>query len=158
MQTTFETRIVDNDPKGLSGRGTVFRFTIFVNKSRYHRTEDWIEYSLMDIIENKIDLEGFKQPFKESQKAFDAEETERAKQASNQAKEQRKASVESNEVLDEIIQKVIDENEKIVVQYRSGKEKSLNALVGLVLKEMKARQVEVKDSAFVVSTILKERL
>ena len=154
MQTTFETRIVDNDPKGENGRGTVFRFTVFVN----YVIETLIEYSLLDIVSGKVDLEAIKKPFREDQKEFDTLEAERVKQASNQAKDKRKASVESNAVLDEIIQKAIDENEKVVVEYKSGKEKSLNALVGIVLKEMKARQVEVKDSAFAVSTILKERL
>ena len=157
MRTTFRTGILNNDPKGETGRGTQHWFEIHVVKDGKTSTERH-EYFIMDVIEKKFDVESIKRPYLEKQRAYDQDLDKHQKEAKQAAEVERKESVKSNPELDEIIDAAILANEKSVAEFRGGKEKALNAIVGFVMKEIKSRSIVVVDPAFTVSTLLKQRL
>ena len=157
MRTNFRTGILDIDPKGTTGRGTQFWLEINVIEDNKTSTERH-EYFLLDILEKKFDIDSIKRPYLERQRIYDQELDKQAKNAKLAAETERKESIKSNPELDTILDSAILANEKSVNEFRSGKEKALNAIVGFVMKEIKSKNIHIVDPAFTVSTLLKQRL
>lgn len=150
-------RVIDVDAKGTSGRGTLFRMeiTVYENGQRHYEEHD---YSLLDLIEKKVDLQAITAPFHERKRAYDRAQDEADKAEKKAAADERKQSVKADPALDEILTAAIAANPKPVEEFRSGKEKALNAVVGFVMKEIKAKGIQVADAAFTVNTLLKQKL
>lgn len=153
MTTSIVTGILDNDPKGLSGRGTQFwlEVTLSGETTRY-------EYFLLDVIEKKFDPSSVIAVAVKQMEA-DRKAQEAAEKAQKQETlQKREESITVSSELTEILSKVIAENERTVNEYKSGKEKAINSLVGMVIREVKARRIEVADGAFTITTLLKKSL
>lgn len=157
MRTSFISGILDNDPKGLTGRGTQYWFEVRVLEND-KETIDRHEYFLLDVLENKIDLAAIKSPYLERQRAYDKDEENKSKALKVKEEAKRKDSVKSDPELDLIMNSALEANPKAVEEFKSGKEKALNAIVGFVMKEIKAKNIQVVDPAFTVSTLLKQKL
>lgn len=157
MLTTINTRILDNDHKGESGRGTKYQLEISVKSGadQYHETHD---YFLKDLIEGSINLDQIKRPFKEQQRQFDDQQAQQSKQIKDNEAQERKDSVKSTPELDQLLDEAISANSRACLEYKDGKEKSINVIIGYVMKEIKKRNIKVNDAAFVVSTLLAEKL
>lgn len=153
MSNSIVGGILDNDPKGKSGRGTQFwlEVTIDGKLSRY-------EYFLLDVIEKKFDPSSV---IAEAVKHIEAERKaqEQAEKAQKQAAlQKREEAVVVSDALSAILKTVIANNPRPVTEYQSGKEKALNSLVGMVIKEVKAQGISVEDGAFTITTLLKKSL
>lgn len=157
MRTSFISGILHNDPKGLTGRGTQHWFEVRVLEND-KETIDRYEYFLLDVLENKIDLSEIKRPYLERQRAYDKDEENKSKELKVKEEAKRKDSVKSDPELDLILDAAVIANPKAVEEFKSGKEKALNAIVGFVMKEIKAKNMPVVDPAFTVSTLLKQKL
>jgi len=157
MQTSINLGILDNDPKGKSGRGTKFYMDIKVTERGKEPVNERYEYFLLDVIEKKIDLVAIRKPYFERQRAFDDEQERQEKDRKNQEKQQRSDAVKSNPELDAIIDVAIAGHPKAVAEFKSGKEKALNAIVGFIMKEIKAKNIEVVDAAFTINALLKKK-
>ena len=149
---SITTGIVDNDPRGLSTRGTKFWLEIVLNgvKTRH-------EYFLLDLLEKKFDLDAVLAEVRKQMDASRQQQEEVAAQAKKDELAKRAESVSCPPELQEIIHAVVANNAKAVSEYRSGKDKALNSLVGLVIKESKSRRLETID-AFTITTLLKKSL
>ena len=153
MNNSIESSILDNDPEGKSGRGTRFwlEVTINGNLSRY-------EYFLLDVIEKKFDLSSV---ISEALKHIEAErkaQEQAEKEQKQTVLQNREESVVISDALDAVLKSVIANNPRAVAEYQSGKEKALNSLVGLVIKEVKCKGISVEDGAFTITTLLKKSL
>lgn len=142
--------IVDNDPKG--GRGTRFWMTVTVGEKTDH-----YEYTLLDELEGKFNREAIIKPAREEAARLRKELESKEAAEKKAALEQRQAAVSIDPALDTIIDTVISNNSKVVSEYQSGKDKALNSLVGMVIKEVKQKNLPVVD-AFTITTALKKKL
>ena len=140
--------ILDNDHKGESGRGTLFYLDVTVGGKTTH-----YEYRLLDWLEGKFDRETVLRPAREENARLIKEQDAKDKIAKKEEFEQRHAKVLISPALDTIIDTVIIRNSKAVSEYQSGKDKALNSLVGMVIKETKNR-----FDAFSITTALKNKL
>ena len=156
MRTSFVTGILDNDGKGLLG-GTQHWLEIRVTENGETKV-DRHEYSIADVYSRKFSPAEIMKPYRERQSAYDRELDAQEKAQKANAKAARKDSVKSNPELDEILDASIAANPKAIAEFRSGKEKALNAVVGFVMKAIKERSIQVADPAFTVNTLLKQKL
>jgi Asp-tRNA(Asn)/Glu-tRNA(Gln) amidotransferase B subunit len=153
MSSSIVGGILDNDPKGKSGRGTQFWLEVTVN-GEFNR----YEYFLLDVLEKKFDPSSVIDAARKAM-AEERKEQEQAEKAMKQAAlQKREESVTVSDDLADILKTIIASNPRPVAEYQSGKEKALNSLVGLVIKEVKARGISVSDGAFTITTLLKKSL
>lgn len=135
------TRITDNDPKGFVG-GTQYNLTIT-------KDDEVIEehnYSTMDLVVGSFNPEIIKKKYVELNKMLSVE---RDKDLSESIKRMKSETLSSkmNVIDDQLIvaiRSVIASNERLVIQYRSGNEKVLNALVGQTMKQYKGDPLVIK--------------
>ena len=136
------TRITDNDPKGFVG-GTQYSLTIT-------KDDEVIEehnYSTMDLVISSFNPEIIKNKYVELNKMLSVE---RDKDLSESIKRMKSETLSSkmNVIDDQLIvaiRSVIASNERLVIQYRSGNEKVLNALVGQTMKQYKGDPAVIKQ-------------
>lgn len=145
--------VLDPDSKGLTGRGTKFWMDIRENGTMIER----LEWFLMDEIHGMVDVEAFKRPYIEANKKGEKLALAVKQEEKKAQLEERQAAVYSNPALDTIINTVTSNNSKVVGEYQSGKDKALNSLVGMVIKEVKAQGLEIPDGAFTITTLLKKK-
>lgn len=151
--TSITSGILDGDAKGLSGRGTKFWLEIELSGmlNRY-------EYHLLDVLEKIFDPEPLIQKALAEIKA----ERDRADAAEKAQKkielEARKESVVADPALLKILDEAIAQNSKAIAEFKAGKEKALNSVVGAVIKKVREQNMNVVDGAFGITTLLKERL
>lgn len=157
MITTINNGIIDNDPKGETGRGTKFYMEISVIELGAEPTKERHEYFLLDLLENKIDLAEIKRPYLERQAKFDVEQSNLEKKRKQEEKQQRNDSVQSTPELEKLIDDAIKTFPKAISEYKSGKEKALNVIIGSIMKEIKTKNIRVLDAAFTVTTLLKKK-
>jgi Asp-tRNA(Asn)/Glu-tRNA(Gln) amidotransferase B subunit len=153
MSNSIVSGILDNDPKGKSGRGTQFwlEVTLAGVTTRY-------EYSLLDVIEKKFDPSSVIQAATKQIEAERKAQEEAEKAQKQVALQKREEAISVSSELSDILTAVIAANPKPVSEYKSGKEKALNSLVGMVIKEVKAKGITVADGAFTITTLLKKSL
>lgn len=151
---SIETKILDNDHKGTTGKGTKFELRIVDGKESHV-----YEYYLMDLINKSFDIDAITKPLKEKAKAEEAEMIEQQKNKKIEEKKQRENDIEKpSKELEDLLAEAISNNTKAVEEFKGGKEKSLNAIVGYCLKNAKERSINIKDGAFTVSVLLKEKI
>lgn len=148
MKNGIVTYIVDNDAKGKTGVGTIFGADVTVNGvTTLH------QWSLMDWINNKVDPEAWFKP------VVDAMRVERERDAQEKAEnkacaqKEREASVVISNELAIIVNAVIFDpsSQKAITEYKQGKEKAINALVGKVIKTIKEQSLNIDPDAFVIN-------
>lgn len=145
--------VLDNDPKGHSGRGTKF-WTIVKVGDAVHR----YEYFLMDLLDGTFDLDAILEPLRTQDAKERQEKESRIAAEKKQHLESRQAAVSISPALDKIITDVIANNQKIVAEVRGGREKAINSLVGLVISEIKKQKLSDIGDAFAIMTALKQKL
>lgn len=158
MYISFNNGIADNDHKGLSGgRGTKFWLRIEVHDSgEYEKVE--YEYFLLDLIEGKFDKEAICKPYRDRQQKWIDEQDQALKEQKDKEMQLRKDSVKTDPQLEAILDQAISANPKAIAEFKGGKEKALNAVVGSVMKELKTKNIQIVDAAFTVNTLLKQRI
>lgn len=147
--------ILDNDPKGKSGRGTVFWMEVIVDDQikRY-------EWGLLEELRGEFSPEAAMKPARD-EAARQATAAAEFKAAEKQAaQEERVAAIKSSPVLDEIIEFVVTSEPKSVAEFKSGKDKALNALVGKVIGQIKAKKLTAENTAdaFAINQLLRQKL
>lgn len=132
---TLITTIKDNDPKGESN-STVYEVQVVLNK----HPSVTLTYTLLDQInvtkEYKTYLEYYSF-FKEELKEFEDYQKESLKELVQQKKQER---LQENSISDSTIQYIKDnlpQFDSLILEYKSGKDKALNSLVGKYLKLFK---------------------
>jgi Asp-tRNA(Asn)/Glu-tRNA(Gln) amidotransferase B subunit len=142
---------LDNDVKGETGRGTIHWLEVTIDgaTTRY-------EYGLLELLNGTFDYDNIvsralsiiRDKLKEHESLMHDKKIEKLKD--------RKESVKLNQPVIEIISSIVGGNEKVVREFFDGKEKSLNYLLGLILKECKIKNIDC--SAFDASIGLKQEL
>lgn len=151
--TSITSGILDGDAKGLSGRGTKFWLEIELNG-----TLNRYEYHLLDVIEKIFDPEPLIQTALAEIKA-ERDRVDAAEKAQKKIElEARKESVVADPALLKILDEAIAQNSKAIAEFKAGKEKALNSVVGAVIKKVREQNMNVVDGAFGITTLLKERL
>ena len=154
MNLAITYGILDNDPRGESGRGTIHYVKVSVDGI-------WKEYVMWGLLE---ELNGTFNPESVTKKYTDLRDAElaaaaaREKQEKEEAKAARLEAVQVDDVLDKLIDEVIASEEKAVAEFKAGKDKALNALVGKVIGQIRKNQLSVQTDAFGITATLKKKL
>lgn len=150
--------IIDNDSKGLTGRGTLYECCIKIDGIKHQRI-----YSIMDQIENNLvwqEIQALIKLGKESYQRIQEQrnsEFELNRQVNKKAQEDSKISnIKITKDIRDAINIVLQEHKQLVEQYKAGSEKSLNSLVGKILTQCK--KTNVVANPFDVSYTLKQEL
>lgn len=144
--------ILDNDAKGTTGVGTVFWLKIFVD-NQLQLSKTW---GLLDELNGQINPNDFTSPYHELHRRHLAELAAKEEAEKKTALQARQSAVRVDVELDNLINDVITGDPKAVEQFKSGKDKALNALVGKVICELK-KQGQSPD-AFAITTTMKKKL
>lgn len=181
MRYDITTGILDSDGKGKSGRGTIYWTEVrdkslpwdqwenrdihntiqtteqgFVLVSANPPLVERFEYGLLDILEKKFDLKAAIAQY-EAENTVLEHQAQAAEAAEKKAKrEEREASVKSDPVMDAILDTVIAQGTKAVTEYKAGKEKALNALVGMVIGQLKKQGLDA--DAFTINRLLRQKI
>lgn len=149
---SITTGVLDNDPKGLTGRGTVFWMVI----ERAGKLIEAHEWGLLDQIAGLFKPNEITKKYKELNLELDRKEAE--KEAAWKALEatRRALQVKEDPQLLALIDETISSETKAITEYLSGKEKALNAVVGKIIGLCKKQSVQA--DAFKITTLLKKRL
>lgn len=152
MQTIINHYIIDNDPKGSNGRGTVFGMTITVKIGETEEVHEF-EYSMLDCARKIFNPEAVRKPFIDRQRAYEKALEDEDRVRKQAAKETRAANVTIDSRLEGIIKDVVEAEAKAMLEYQNGNAKALNAVVGKVMAAAKSKSMAV--DAFSIMTYLK---
>jgi aspartyl-tRNA(Asn)/glutamyl-tRNA(Gln) amidotransferase subunit B len=178
---TYCTGTLDYDTKGTTGGGT--KFWLEIQKSNEYLEKNFkseiieehvgnqtlfkatqptpivlarYEWFLMDELSGTFNKESILAPFRALEKeALDLRENQVA-DGKKQAQAERLAGVKDDGSIGRLIEEVIAQDTKAVVEFQSGKDKALNALVGKVMGL--AKKNHINTDAFSVSELLRKRL
>jgi hypothetical protein len=95
---------------------------------------------------------------REAAKAKDEAQKDAASKEKKTSEECRRAAIKEDEAALNLLNEVIASHEKTVNEYKTGKANAINFLTGQVIKECKARSIEIEGGAFAVTELLKRRL
>lgn len=150
--------VIDNDPKGLTGRGTLYGCCIKIDGIKHQKT-----FHIMDQIENNLvwqEIEALIKLGKESYQRIQEERNSQFlldRQANKKAQEDSKISnIKITQEIRDSINIVLQEYKQLVEQYKSGSEKALNSLVGKILAQCK--KTNCVANPFDISYTLKQEL
>ena len=152
------TWIIDNDPKGETGRGTLFGCRFKIDGIEYLKS-----YHYLDQIENNLvwqEIKTLASLAHESNQRIQQQrnsEFEINRQANKKAQEDSKiANIKITKDIRDAINIVLEEYKQLVEQYKTGSEKALNSLVGKILAQCK--KTNIAANPFDVSYTLKQEL
>ena len=152
------TWIIDNDPKGETGRGTLFGCRFKIDGIKHLKS-----YHLLDQIENNLvwqEIKTLASLAHESNQRIQQQrnsEFEINRQANKKAQEDSKiANIKITKEIRDAINIVLEEYKQLVEQYKTGSEKALNSLVGKILAQCK--KTNIAANPFDVSYTLKQEL
>jgi Asp-tRNA(Asn)/Glu-tRNA(Gln) amidotransferase B subunit len=145
--------IADNDAKGTNGIGTIHRITVKGND-----VDEKLEYGIVELINKLVDPQQFIQQYVDHNKAmaveraaFDEKIKAAAKHADLEARRQHNAiPAEFAAIIDQIIAA----NGKAVAEWKSGKEKAINAIVGQVIGAGRKNQLHA-DPMIIQEAVIK---
>ena len=144
--------ILDNDPKGTTGVGTIFWLKIFVD----NELQLFKSWGLLQELNGEVNPNDFITPYHATYKQHLVELAAKEEAEKNAALEARKASIQIDPALDALINEAIASDPKAVQQFKAGKEKALNALVGKVIGQLKKQ--DQSPDAFAITTTMKKKL
>lgn len=150
--------IIDNDPKGETGRGTLFGCRFKIDGIEHLKS-----YHLLDQIENNLvwqEIKTLASLAHESNQRIQQQrnsEFEINRQANKKAQEDSKiANIKITKEIRDAINIVLEEYKQLVEQYKAGSEKALNSLAGKILTQCK--KTNIAANPFDVSYTLKQEL
>jgi len=151
----YVTGVLDNDAKGTTGVGTIFFVDVTLDGIKTRHT-----WGLVEQIQGKFDLDAVVAPVRERLKAAASAQKAAEEQAKKEKMEQREASVVVDDVLASLVKTVLNDSgsAKAISEYKSGKEKALNALVGSVIKQIRTQKLNVSFDAFTINRALQAQL
>lgn len=152
MSLVIRRCVIDNDPKGETGIGTIFRLDVHVNGVLQLQHD----YGLLEWLDGRFNLDSVVKPYVEAYKLELQERELKELEEKKAQKEARLAAVKVDGKLEQLIDSVLVDDVKAVEQYKSGKEKALNALVGKVIVQLKKQGQEA--DAFAITTAMKRKL
>lgn len=152
MRYSITTGVLDNDPKGLTGRGTLFYMTVSLGD----KTFEYHEWGLLNELAGKFSPASISKTYRDLNRKADLEDSEREAKQKQKAQEDRAAAVKDDPALLALIEQVITVETKAISQYREGKEKALNAVVGKIIGLCKQQSIEA--DAFKITTLLKKQV
>lgn len=152
MNLVIAHGVVDNDPKGTTGVGTIFWLEIRVDAEVKERHE----YGLLEQLDGRFNVAAITKPYIVARDIALEEQAAKEAEEKRAEKEARAASVKIDDTLQQLIDEVIAGDPKAVEQFKAGKEKALNALVGKVIGELKKQGQEA--NAFAITTTMKKKL
>ncbi len=114
---------------------------------------EWFEYEEFD---GSFDKRALMEPYLAHNREQEAIEKAADTEAKKTAKAEREASVERDPALVAIIDEVIAQNPKVIQEFKSGKDKALNALVGQIIGATKKQQLTA--DAFTINKLLREQV
>jgi len=118
------------------------------------------EWGLLDELTGKFDVQAILKPALAAMAEAQAARAQLEAAAKQDALEERASAVKSSPVLSEIIEQIVIDEPKTVAEFKSGKEKALNALVGKVIGQIRQRKLtaDVTGDAFAINQLLRQRL
>lgn len=150
---SFVTGVLDGDPKGTTGIGTIFFVDVTLDEVTTRHT-----WGLIEEIQGKFNFDSVVHLVRERLKAA----SDKVKAAEVHTKkvlsEQREAGVVVNDTLANLVKAVLAENEPVVAEFKSGKDKALHSLVGRVIKQIKVQQLTVDFDAFTINRAIQQQL
>jgi Asp-tRNA(Asn)/Glu-tRNA(Gln) amidotransferase B subunit len=149
---SITTGILDNDPKGLTGRGTLFYMTVSLGD----KTVEYHEWGLLNELAGKFSPALISKTYRDLNRKADLEDSEREAKQKQKAQEDRAAAVKDDPALLTLIDEATSSETKAIAEYLSGKEKALNAVVGKIIGLCKKQSIQA--DAFKITTLLKKRL
>lgn len=145
------TQVIDNDPKGI-GIGTVIGVDYYLNGIE----SDYITYSLLDQVHNtnayKKYIEVYKL-FQKEKEAFEEYQKNTLTETKETVKQERLKDNALTEDLVNSIQTKLSEFSDLILEFKKGKDKSLNSVVGRILKSFKEENINI-DPLVLKETIL----
>lgn len=163
MRFSIVRGVVDNDHKGNTSRGTIFYMEISESKRSAANTYETTiiaryEWGLIEELAGKFDPAAVAAPYYADNK-LEADETNDAiKDAKKTEKQSRVDNVKADPKLIELINRVIADHPKVLAQFRAGKDRASNALVGVIISEMKATKELECPNAAAIAILLKRCL
>lgn len=143
--------VLDNDPKGLTGVGTIFYAKGLLNHEQIELT-----WSLIDEINNSLSFKdwcNFRNEYLQKCDQFFTEESDRIKDEKAQKLNERLNSVSVSDRVLEIIKTTIEQEQVLIQQYKEGKEKPFNSVVGKIIKQTKSEGIS--EEVFNIVQVLK---
>lgn len=153
MKTGFVRGVLDNDPKGLTGVGTIFYVDITVDGVTERHT-----WGLLDEIAGRFDVNKVLASVVQALKDEEARTEKDKADAKKAIKDAREAGVRIDPDLRIIIDHVLQEDQKAVTEFKGGKEKALNSLVGKVIGQIKKQKLSLDTDAFTINRALREAM
>lgn len=146
--------ILDNDPKGFTGCGT-----IYYAKGLLAHKEVSIQWSLLDEVHNTSAYQAwcdFKTTYVNKCQSILKEEKARLKAEKEQKLNDRLENVSVSDRTLVIIKSTIQQEVELVNQYKQGKDKALNSLIGKIIKQVKSEGIS--EEVFNITQVLKQSL
>lgn len=146
--------VLDNDPKGKSGRGTLFYAKGTVNHIAFYA-----EWGLLDEINRTADYlywTSIREDYLSHCAGILCTETQRLKQEKQDKLNARLDAVSVSKNTLTIIEQVLSTSDDLISQYKEGKEKALNSLIGKVIKQVKS--AGISEEVFNISQTIKQKL
>lgn len=148
---TVISGILDGDHKG-TGQSTMFWLEVRDMSKVIKR----FEYSLMDELTGKFNKRAEIKPYMDQVAELKRMEEQKKEQEKQDALTKRLNEVSISPELDTIVSNVLETSPAIVEQFRMGKDKALNSLVGLVI--VKLKQKNITSDAFSIKAALQQKL
>ena len=129
MRLTYTTSVFDNDHTGTNGRGTGFQLSIKPDiRSKFPPVV--LQYRLLDLLDGSFNPESQLRAYKDEQAEFDRIDAK--------SKQEQVAILPITDgVVISMLMDIIHNTPDAVTGYRSGNQKALNMLIGLVMKHHK---------------------
>jgi hypothetical protein len=146
--------VLDNDPKGLTGCGTIY----YAKGLLAHKEVD-IQWSLLDGIDKTPAYQAwdsFKTAYVNKCHSILKEEKARLKAEKEQKLNDRLDNVSVSDKTLAIIKATIQHEVELVNQYKQGKDKALNSLIGRIIKQVKSENIS--EEVFNITQVLKQEL
>jgi GatB domain len=153
MHLVIENGIVDNDANGTTGVGTIFYRKIFVDTQQV----EYFTWGLLEQLNGSFCADAKTRPYTVQRDVILAEARDAEKRKVADEKLKRENSVSHSDEIIAILNKVISDNQDVVAQVKTGKEKAFNSLVGKVISKVKQAGFSPVD-AYSISVMLKRVL
>lgn len=144
-------QVIDNAPKG--GIGTVFGIDYYLNSIG----TDYITYSLLDQIHNTNAYKKYIEVynlFQKEKQAFEEHQKNTLSDSKESVKQERLKDNALTEELVNSIQTKLSNFSELIEEFKKGKDKALNSIVGRILKSFKDENINI-DPLVLKETILK---
>lgn len=152
MTYTFSSGVLNNDTLGTTGVGTIHWLNVHLKDELIARHT----YGLLSVLNETFNLDTILQEYRNENKILLQESEIRESEKRKAHLIERKAKVIEDPVLMKIITEVASSQQKIISEFNSGKEKALNAVIGMIIKRCKENNI--MPDVFNITMLLKEHI